>query len=133
MKAFLDTSALIDMLDGSQPAIAVIDKLAGECELCTSSINICELLRGVVGKEGERRGLRAICEIEANLAVMPFDAAAAQEAAKLYAALCAKGKPVSEADYLIAGVCAANGIRQIVTQNKKHFCDMPCFEKIITY
>jgi len=133
MKVFLDTSTMIDIMGGNDAAIAAVDRLAGECELCTSTINIYEMQKGVLGRSGEHRQLRAIEDIIANLNVLPFDSRAAEAAARAYSALRAKGKPVSEVDYLIAGICASNEIWTIVTNNKRHFEGMPEIEKVVTY
>ena len=133
MNVFLDTSTLIDMLDGSAPAIKAVGRLAEEGGLYTSTINIYEMQKGVMGRRGEKEQLHAIEEITANLNVLPFDSRAAEAAAKAYSALRAKGKPVSEVDYLIAGVCISNGITAIVTNNKRHFEGMPGIGKVVTY
>lgn len=133
MKAFLDTSAMIDILSQEPSALAAVDKIREDCELCTSTVNIYEIMRGIIGGDGERRELAAVEELAASLEVLPFDSGAARDAARAYSSLRSKGKPVSEADYLIAGICASHGIRIIVTQNRKHFQNFSFFDKIISY
>jgi len=132
MKTFLDTSALIDLLENEPSARNEIDRLGNEATFHTSAINLFELLRGLSGIEAERKK-GALNALLANIEIIDIDSEIATEAARIYAELKAKGKPVNEADYIIAASCATNGIRLIVTQNKKHFQNMHCFDKVITY
>jgi tRNA(fMet)-specific endonuclease VapC len=60
----------------------------------------------------------------ANLAVLPFDAAAARICGGLRAELERRGSPIGDADTRIASIALANGLT-VVTGNVRHFQRVP--------
>jgi tRNA(fMet)-specific endonuclease VapC len=58
------------------------------------------------------------------LPTLPFDLEAARHAADVRRVLEAQGRPIGMADYLIAGICLANGA-SLLTRNTAHFERVP--------
>ncbi len=134
MRVFLDTTALIDMLDGEKGALDKIEELRRESVLFTSSINLYETLRGIMDlHSGHEKHLKALEAVTANIAVLDIDAEVARKAAGIYKELRGRGKPINEPDYLIAGACTANGIEIIMTRNRRHFENIRGIKTIIGY
>ncbi|MCD6227787.1 type II toxin-antitoxin system VapC family toxin [Candidatus Micrarchaeota archaeon] len=111
----MDSTVLIDYMRGNKKAVNLINKLYRSSWFFTTVINEYEL------KRGAPKHTKIINELLYNLNVLPMNRAAADTAAEIYNNLKKMGKPIDEPDYLIAGICLSNGIKTIVTQNKKHF------------
>lgn len=119
---FLDTTVLIDLLKGEEKATRFVEELPKTESLCTGTVNIYEIMKGVYSLKGnQKKYLDAVETMAANLKVLPLGRNAAGEAAKAYAGLKERGELVGEADCLIAGICIANKISRIATRNSKHF------------
>lgn len=130
---FLDTTALVDILAGEEDATRAVAKLSHESELCTSTVNIYEILKGIFCRKGNKQKyLDALESLMANIYVLPLTTSASAEAAKIYGKLRVKGEFIDEPDYLIAGICLSNDVRKIVTRNAKHFGKVEGLE-IVTY
>jgi predicted nucleic acid-binding protein len=115
----LDTSALVDALTGARRSLAVLIRLAEEGHrLALSSIVLYEWLRGP-RTPGE---LIAQEELFPNDGVVPFGAAEADMAAKLYRRI--RGARGREIDLAVAACAIANGAA-LWTLNRADFRDIP--------
>lgn len=122
---FLDSTFLIDFLRGKQKAVSYLAGRESEL-LFTSEINVFELVEGVyAGKEDVLTHLEKISGLLNRMMVLPFDRRAALKAGGISGKLSREGKKIGETDCLIAGVALANGITEIITENKEHFEKIP--------
>jgi tRNA(fMet)-specific endonuclease VapC len=113
----LDTNVLIHFLKGRQP---VVEKLhaAPSRELAISFVTRYELECGVLHMGAARRKIvRELCD---DLQQIPFDEAAAVDAAQIRADLSAKGQVIGPLDLLIAGTARSRGA-VLVTANTREF------------
>lgn len=118
---FLDTTLLIDFLHGKEKAIKVLEK-ATLYPLFTSEINVFELVQGVyLSPRNLHIQLEKIHGMLTQMIVLPFDRKTALKAGMISGELTKEGKKIGEVDCLIAGVALANGITEILTENKDHF------------
>jgi tRNA(fMet)-specific endonuclease VapC len=92
-------------------------------ELCISSITWAELRFGAEAKRSQKLR-RAIQAFAKDVAVVPFDQAAADKFALVAAALARRGKPIGSFDTLIAAHALSLGLT-VVTNNTKHFGRVP--------
>ena len=88
-------------------------------ELCISSITLAELRFGAEAKRSQRLH-RAIRGFVKDVAVIPFDQAAADRFAVVAAALARRGEPIGAFDTLVAAHAVSLGLT-VVTNNTKHF------------
>ena len=114
----LDTTFLIDLLDGDKSTIELIDN---EGFLVTTQISIYELLRGLFYENAPMDQVRRTIDILGELRVLPFDDNSLIRSAEVSAKLIKEGKRIPDCDCMIAGTALANGIKTIVTRNKDHF------------
>ena len=112
----VDTDVLIDALRGRQPAAGRVAEGLEAGALATTAVTVFELLSGAKG----RRQMESIGALLGALPVLPFDAAAGEEAASLRRKLEGRGEGIGMADYLIAGVCVTRSAA-LLTGNRKHF------------
>ena len=111
-----DTDVLIDALRGRSPAAERIALELGTGQLATTAITAFELRSGA----RESPASAQVDTLLRALVVLSFDEVAAERAAAARRELDAKGYPIGMADYLIAGICLANGAI-LLTRNRKHF------------
>jgi len=88
-------------------------------EVCISSITLAELRFGAESKRSQRLH-RSINGFIADVAVVPFDQAAADRFALAAAALARRGEPIGTFDTLVAAHALSLGLA-VVTNNTKHF------------
>ncbi len=88
-------------------------------ELCISSVTLAELWYGAEVKRSPklRRAIRAFVR---DVAVAPFDDAAAERFGSVAAELCAGGVPIGDFDALVAAHALSLGVA-VVTNNTRHF------------
>jgi tRNA(fMet)-specific endonuclease VapC len=114
----LDTNTVVHYIRGN-PGVVRHMQTSSPGELAVPSIVVYELERGnLQGKSTKRRSL--IGAILADVEVIPFDRAAALEAARIYAELRSKGILIRPMDLLIAGVARSRGAL-LVTNNTRQF------------
>ena len=124
--ACLDTCILIDLLRGAEStrkrrASAKILELAAKDErLTTTRFNVAELLVGAYRADDSSREIAAIGKLLARIAILDFDAEAANLFGRLTALLQEKGKPAGDMDVLIAATALVAG-EKLVTDNEVHF------------
>ncbi len=123
MKLFLDSSTLIDLLKNDASAVSKIESLKATHSFYTSTLNVYEVLRGILCFEGKRKDqmLQEFGRLVSNVSVMNIDMEAAKAGALAYSELRKSGTPINEPDPLIAGAAISNGIFSIMTKNTKHF------------
>ena len=88
--------------------------------LCISTIVLSELLHGAAKSARPEHNRREVERFAAKLDVLPFDAAAADHAADIRAALERAGRPIGGYDLLIAGHARSRGLL-VVTGNLAEF------------
>ena len=111
-----DSDVLIDALRGREPARSRIALEISGGGLSTTTISAFELLAGA-RTVSEREKVDALL---APLDILPLDTAASREAAAVHRDLAERGKPIGNADCLIAGICLANRA-VLMTRNRAHF------------
>lgn len=104
-----DTSIVLQILKDKNFVQDIRDRVDNEIKI--TSITVYELLRGAaylkVAKHSEKE-LNIILSLVSELDVVPFGRKEAKIAAYIWGKLKLKGTVVSDADVLIASVCAAN-------------------------
>ena len=121
-----DTDVISRMMRKSPPD-ALVRRMAGldPADQATTTINLAELIYGAA--RSDRAGhLMGIIEgwLLPNLAVLPFDLAAALHHGRLKADLEKLGTPLSEPDLGIASICISVGAT-LATGNLRHFDRVP--------
>ena len=88
-------------------------------DLCVSSITFAELRFGAEAKKSRklRRAIRSFVE---DVAIVPFDEAAAERFAEVAADLDGGGTPIGVFDTLVAAQALSLGLT-VVTNNARHF------------
>ena len=113
----LDSTVLIDVLRNRPEAVTRLGRLlqSGE-ELCTSALNVEEIVRGIRGTK-EQMGAE---NLFAGLVVISIDERVATTAGRWRREFSKRGVTLSQADCLVAGACAAIDAR-LATGNPKDF------------
>jgi tRNA(fMet)-specific endonuclease VapC len=88
--------------------------------LAISTIVLTELLHGAAESARPQKNRREVENFAERLEVLPFDAAAADHAADIRAALERQGRPIGGYDVLIAGHARSRGLI-VVTGNRSEF------------
>lgn len=114
-----DTDVLIDSLRGRGEAERVSDALRKGI-LATTTITLFELLSGAA-ESSEKKKVEALL---GALTVLPFDVAAAEQAASARITLEREGRTIGAADLQIAGICLAHDL-PLWTRNRSHFERVP--------
>jgi len=114
----LDTDSVSWALRG-QGAVAsrILDHRPSQ--LCVSSITLAEMRFGADAK-ASRKLHRLIDTFVGDVAVLPFDQAAADRFGSVALALARRGEPIGTFDTLIAAHALSRGLT-LVTNNTKHF------------
>ena len=117
---FLDTDTLSYFLSGnSAVADRMSEALNNNLQICLTSINVYEFLKGLRFKSTEREE-RQFNDFLKNIAVFHLDDDSIKLAADIYADLRKRGITVGDADILIASlVITHNG--KLITNNIKHY------------
>jgi len=119
----LDTCVLSDFLEGREPAAGRVRAyLAQQGILTFSAVTWYEIERGLRAIGAARRQ-RAFDRFTRESTVLPLDLAALDRAADVWCALRRAGRPVNDADILIAATALANGCG--VATRDHHFDEIP--------
>ncbi|HEX7507123.1 MAG TPA: type II toxin-antitoxin system VapC family toxin [Polyangia bacterium] len=111
-----DSDVLIDFLRDRPPWAGRIELEIKTGHLATTAINSFELLSGAKSDAEQEKVSRLL----AALTVLGLTSAASERAAEVRRLLESQGQGIGMADYLIAGVCLANG-GVLLTRNQDHF------------
>ncbi len=109
----IDTNIIIDFIGGDKKIVSLIKELTDKDDIKTTSITKYELL-----KHKSKLKKQLAEEFISEIAVYPFDSAAAKEAAQLFEELQDTGRMVNENDLLITGIALANG-EVLLTRDQK--------------
>lgn len=93
-----------------------------EIKLCTPVL--WELFTGAFKSQDPRSQLARLEAVKTRFDVLPFDLAAAEQAAKVRAHLERQGTPIGSIDNMIAGTALAHGLT-LVTRNVREFSRVP--------
>ena len=115
-----DSDVLIDYLRGHSSWAGRIRLEIQTGQLATTAINSFELLSGAKTAADQAK----VSDLLAALTVLGISAAASERAAEVRRLLEKEGRGIGMADYLIAGVCLANG-GVLLTRNLDHFERVP--------
>lgn len=120
----LDTAFIVDLLRGRERAQEMLSRLENDGEsVCTTSINVLELYRGVFLSKKVDENLRAVIALLDQLLVLDLNEDAYEIFGALSAWLRSSGKPVGDLDEAIAAIALAYG-GGIVSQDQ-HFLRVP--------
>ena len=89
-----------------------------DIKLCTPVL--WELMTGAFKAQDPRSQLARLEMVKTRFDVLPFDLAAAEQAAKVRAQLEVQGTPIGPVDTLIAGIALSRGLT-VVTRNIREF------------
>jgi predicted nucleic acid-binding protein len=109
----LDTSIIIDYLNGEKKIIELVDSYRLKEKISTTTITEFELLKH---KDKIKRSLAE--EILDSLQVYSFNRPSALEASKIFEKLRDLGKMINENDILIAAIAIANN-ELLITRDEK--------------
>lgn len=119
----LDTNAWSKYLNKRPSPVKERVRAAGMDQLRFSTIVMSELLYGAYHARSEAN-LRLLAKVFAMVPPIGFDAAAADHAGRIRAALAAAGIPIGPNDLLIAATAVAHGM-VLVTHNTREFQRVP--------
>ena len=120
MLFLLDTDTCSDAMRGASAALDARLASAKPNEIAISAVTRAELMFGLEKRGNPRALSRLVQDFLGRIAVMPWDAAAADHFARLRAALERDGTPIGVMDTMIAGHALALNAT-LVTNNRKHF------------
>jgi predicted nucleic acid-binding protein len=109
--AFLDTSVILDYLDGEADVVAYVDE---QSHLLTSSLCVYEVLQGEALSSGQSDMVDAR-QTFGRVEAVPFDETIALEAARMQDGLASSGAPMPARDLMIAASARSTGATLAVT------------------
>ena len=121
----LDTSACIDYLNGNLKLKRLIEDQ--EDLIHISSITIYEMNIGFektkrkISSQRYRKLYSSWLEFINSLEIFSLGVKETKMAAKIYDNLEAQWQIIDDNDILIAGIMLSNGIKKLITRNKRHF------------
>lgn len=119
LRYLLDTNLCIRVLRDRPPQVR--ERFNQEADgLCISTIVLTELLHGAAKSARPAHNRTEVERFAARLEVLPFDAAGADHAADIRAALERQGRPIGGYDLLIAGHARSRGLT-VITSNLAEF------------
>lgn len=128
MNYLLDTNVCVDVLKGHPQVCSRLEAISpADCAI--SAITAFELANGIRRCSQPERERKKLEKLFAVIAVLPFDAGAADESARVRHELEAKGQKIGPYDLLIAG--QALGARlTLVSNNSREFARIPALRLI---
>lgn len=125
----LDTTAMIDLFKGVESIKQVLKK--NKEPLCATRITYLELMFGI--DPGRHKNEEAFYDaFYSTLYALELDTESCKKAGRLFQELKQKGKTIGEFDCVIASMFLSNGVKKIVTRNKKDFEKIPGL-KVLSY
>ena len=119
MTYLLDTDIIVYWLNGNQ-AIAQQASEAGQTNVAFSTVSQAELYYGAYNSNRVEQNVTVIQRLTLNIALLPFDEAAAQRFGQIKASLKQQGQIILDTDLMIASIALAHDLT-LVTNNTKHF------------
>jgi tRNA(fMet)-specific endonuclease VapC len=119
MSLLLDTNVCVDVLKG-HPQVCTRMEAVSPADCAISSVTAFELLSGVRRSAQPERETKKLEKFFAVVGVLPFDATAAAQAARIRFALEGAGLKIGPYDLLIAGHALGAGCT-LVTNNTREF------------
>ena len=116
----LDTSVCVELLGGRGPGLLERLRQFEIDEIAISSITLAELQYGVAKSARPGHHQVLLAEFCAPLALLPFDAIAAETYGQVRTALEGTGTPIGPLDTLIASHALSLGVT-LVTNNEREF------------
>ena len=126
--ALIDTDTLSEVMKGRDPHVleAAARYLRRWNRFHFSILTRYEVLRGLEAKRAQRQIERFQNRCAAST-IIPLDPAIVDRAAFLYGELRRTGRPISDADILIAATALTLEV-PVVTENRSHFSRIPGLE-----
>lgn len=121
MKYLLDTDTCVFAIRHLPQVRAHLESLTPE-EVAVSAMNEAELWYGALNSQHPDKHAKDVEAFLAPLIVLPFDAEATREHARLRMAL--KNMPIGERDLVIASVALSHRLT-VVTHNQREFGRVP--------
>lgn len=120
----LDTTFLIDVLNGNPTAEQWRNDLDERGDAAASAVSVFELAEGAHLSDRTEDELEAILEFLSRLQVVPIDRDVALLAGELSASLIRRGEPIETEDVFIAAT-ALTTEQPVLTHNTDHFERIP--------
>jgi predicted nucleic acid-binding protein len=128
----LDTSYVVDFLEGEEDAVTIFDMLRqGSAPLGVTSYTHFELYAGIGRSQQPDRERRQVVNFLEGLTLFDFEPEAARQAGLLDVELAASGEPVGLVDLMIAATALHHG-QSVVTRDPEGFERVPGLE-VLTY
>lgn len=115
LRYLLDTGTCIGFLSGQSPKIAGRLKRHRPSEIAVSALTLGELLQGARQSKRPAENLRVVQAFAEPLAVLPFDAASADVAARLRGETAGDGRGLAVWDLLLAATALERGLTMVTT------------------
>lgn len=127
----LDTSFLVDVLRGERTVEQAVRTVDEQGVARVSSITVMELWEGIHLADSSERERTVVENLLEDLREVPFDRECATLAGELTVELRRDGKPIEDADVMIAATALVHDV-PVVTNNVAHFERIDGLE-ILTY
>ncbi len=111
-----DTSFVIDLLRRKGEAAKRAEQLEENEEIAITPITVFELLQSAYHRKLESE--KTIAALVGETRVLPFDAKAADESARVMGSLLRIGKPINVLDVMVTGCAIANGASRVVSADR---------------
>jgi predicted nucleic acid-binding protein len=120
---FLDTNIISYYFNADNTVKEkLLEAIENEEEICTTVINIYEILKGFRWRNNKRKESQ-FKEFLEDVVVFTIDDKVVNIASDLYAALRKKGKTIGDADIFIAAIVLKNN-GTLISNNTKHYEDI---------
>jgi tRNA(fMet)-specific endonuclease VapC len=116
---FLDTNIIFYFTANNTVKEKLMEAVDGDEEICTTVINIYEILKGFRWKNNKRKE-KQFKEFLEDVVVYSIDDDVINIASDLYAYLRKKGKTIGDADIFIAAIVIKNN-GTLISNNTKHY------------
>lgn len=124
MTYLLDTNTCIRYLNGRSPTVRARLEVLERTDTVLCSVVKAELLYGAAKSSSREQTLEKLGAFLSAFDSLPFDDTAANEYAKIRAALEKTGTPIGPNDLMIAAIAVANRLT-LVTFNVREFSRVP--------
>lgn len=116
LRYLLDTGTCIGFLSGHSPKIAGRLKRHRPSEIAVSALTLVELLQGARQSKRPAENLRVVRAFAGPLAVLPFDAASADVAARLRGETAGDVRGLAGWDLLLAAIAMQRALTMVTTE-----------------